>query len=157
MKLRMILLTAFYFICIPSIALAAFDVNSKEFKEVIAQLDMQGHADHEFSTCTVQQVYYEEVEEMLNDGKSEEEIIHYYVDQYGQAALREPDTKGSGMIAWGMPAFAFLLGAGVVGYGIKRLSGIADSKGEGVDSLILSETEHGILSETIEAERRKRF
>jgi len=159
MKRRVILLTAFYLILIPTITLASFDVNSKEFKRVIAQLDMQGHADHEFSTCSIQHVYYDEVTEMLNEGKSEKEIISYYVDQYGQAALREPDTKGSGIIAWGMPAFGFLFGAIVVAFGLKKLTanGVDTVEKRGTSSLNLTEIEKSVLEKTIEKERRKLF
>ena len=40
----------------------------------------------------MKQLYYEEVLEMLNDGMTGEEIIAYYVDQYGQAALKNRDS-----------------------------------------------------------------
>ncbi|MFE8703343.1 cytochrome c-type biogenesis protein CcmH [Cytobacillus sp. FJAT-54145] len=159
MKSKVLLLTAFYLIVIPSLVIANENYNSKEFRDIIVQLDMQGHADHEFSTCTIQKVYYDEVVEMLDQGKSEKEILDYYVSEYGQAALRTPDTKGSGVIAWGMPAFGFLIGAIVVAFGIKRLT-VKEPKVVETSPFLekdYSETEQKILEQTIEEERRKLF
>ncbi|MBP2241497.1 cytochrome c-type biogenesis protein CcmH [Cytobacillus eiseniae] len=136
-----------------------YDYNSKEFKSIINQLDMQGHADHDYSTCSIKKVYYEEVIEALNQGKSEKEILQSYVDEYGQAALRTPATEGSGLIAWIAPAFGFLLGAIIVGYGIKRLTKKKDCTDDHLDAeeMNVSETEKEIIEQTFEEERKKYF
>lgn len=150
------LLVAFYLILVPTVAFGAFNFNSNDFQSVIKQLDMQGHADHDISTCTIKKVYYDEVLESLNGGQSEKEILQAYVDEYGQAALRTPGTDGSGMIAWAAPAFGFLIGAFVVGFGIKRLT----RKNAGSDSLSIEEIpeiEREIIEQTFEEERRKHF
>ncbi|WLR55990.1 hypothetical protein LC048_03205 [Mesobacillus subterraneus] len=52
MNKKILLTTLLLLILIPSIT-TAFTYNSKEFKHIIGQLDMQGHADHELSTCSV--------------------------------------------------------------------------------------------------------
>jgi cytochrome c-type biogenesis protein CcmH len=135
-----------------------FDYNSKEFKSIINQLDMQGHADHDISTCSIKKVYYEEVLESLNSGQSEKEILQAYVDEYGQAALRTPATEGSGIVAWVTPAISFFLGALIVAFGIKKLT----NKSEAAHSISLecneiTETEREIVEITFEEERRKHF
>lgn len=112
----------FSFLLFPGIGFAQlYDYNSKEFQSVISQLDMQGHAKDDFATCSVKQMYFEEVAEMLNDGMNEEEIIQYYVDQYGQAALLEPALDYKGWIAWGMPAAGLAAGAIIVALWLKKL------------------------------------
>lgn len=133
-----------------------FTYNSKEFQSTISKLDMQGHADHDISTCTIKKVYYEEVLEALNEGKTEEEILQSYVDEYGQAALRTPATDGSGIVAWIMPAVGFLLGAIGVGFGIKKLTNRnAESETTSVEEL--PDIEKEIVEQTFEEERRKHF
>ncbi|QED49032.1 cytochrome c-type biogenesis protein CcmH [Cytobacillus dafuensis] len=137
-------------------AKSTYTYNSKEFHSVINKLDMQGHADHDISTCTIKKVYYDEVLEALNEGTSEKEILQSYVDEYGQAALRAPGTEGSGMIAWIMPVIGFILGGIGVGYGIKKLT----NKNASTETLLtneLPETEMKIIEQTFEEERRRHF
>jgi len=156
MKKKILLSTLFLLILVPGLT-TAFTYNSKEFKHIIAQLDMQGHADHELSTCSVKKIYYDEVIEMLNGGKTEKEIIRSYVDEYGQAALRTPGGGTSGWIAWGMPAAGFGVGSVIVGVWLRKLtlkkaeSQIASEKGWD------SEIEKEIASKTFDEERRKLF
>jgi cytochrome c-type biogenesis protein CcmH len=156
MKKKILLSTLFLLILVPGLT-TAFTYNSKEFKHIIAQLDMQGHADHELSTCSVKKIYYDEVIEMLNGGKSEKEIILSYVDEYGQAALRTPGGGTSGWIAWGMPAAGFGIGSVIVVVWLRKLtlkkaeSQILSEKGWD------SEIEKEISSKTFDEERRKLF
>ncbi len=135
-----------------------FDYNSKEFQSIINQLDMQGHADHDISTCSIKKVYYEEVIEALNQGQSEKEILQSYIAEYGQAALRTPAADGSGIIAWITPALGFLLGAVIVGFGIKKLTNKnGDKEAVPFDCVEMTETEKEIVEITFEEERRKHF
>lgn len=156
MKKKVILSTLIFLILIPGLT-AAFTYNSKEFKHIIGQLDMQGHADHELSTCSIKKVYYDEVIEMLNGGKSEPEIIQSYVDEYGQAALRTPGGGTSGWIAWGMPAAGFVIGIIIVGVWLKKLTEKNQANNTAVVSKWESETEREIAEKTFDEERRKRF
>lgn len=156
MKKKVILATFLLLILIPGMT-SAFTYNSKEFKQIISQLDMQGHADHDLSTCSVKKVYYDEVVEMLNGDKSEQEIIQSYVDEYGQAALRTPGGGTSGWIAWGMPAAGFGIGSVIVGIWLRRLTvKKAESQHEGKISWD-SEIEKEIAAKTFDEERRKLF
>jgi len=136
---------------------SAFTVNSQEFKNVIKQLDMQGHADHEFSTCSIQKVYYDEVIEMLNGGMSEEEIIQSYVNEYGQAALRTPATDKSGWIAWGMPFVGLASGIAIVGVWLRKVKGKATDTFDIAEVKWESETEKEIAEKLFEEERMKHF
>lgn len=142
----------------PSLTLANFDYDSKKVFDVMRHLDMQGHADHDFSTCSMQQIYYEEIEEMFDEGMTGEEIVQSYVDEYGQAALREPGKDGNGLVAWVMPVVAFLLGVLIVGFGLKKLTNKGQLKNESQTGYKeISETEAEILAKTFDEERRKHF
>lgn len=156
MKKKILLSTLLFLILIPGLT-TAFTYNSKEFKHIIAQLDMQGHADHELSTCSMKKIYYDEVIEMLNGGKSEKEIIQSYVDEYGQAALRTPGGGTSGWIAWGMPVAGFGIGSVIVGVWLRKLT-LKKAKNQNASERSWeSEVEKEITSKTFDEERRKLF
>lgn len=154
------ILPAILFSCLllfPATGLAQFDYNSKQFQSVVSKLDMQGHSKDDLSTCSVKQTYYKEVAEMLNDGMSEQEIINYYVDQYGQAALKEPGLNKNGLIAWVMPVAGFAAGVFiVVGFWLKRIKGKNRSEAE-TEINWESENEKAITGKIFDEERRKQF
>lgn len=156
MKKKILLSTLLFLILIPGLT-TAFTYNSKEFKHIIAQLDMQGHADHELSTCSMKKIYYDEVIEMLNGGKSENEIIQSYVDEYGQAALRTPGGGTSGWIAWGMPAAGFGIGSVIFGVWLRKLTLKKAKIQNASERSWESEVEKEITSKTFDEERRKLF
>lgn len=151
------LLILLILLTMPTVSFAAgVDYNSLEFRAVISQLDMQGHADHELSTCTVKKVYYDEVLDMLKEGKSEDDIIKSYVNEYGQAALRTPGNDLNGVIAWVMPAVALVIGTIIVTRWIKRIA-LRENKKELEIINWNSETDQEIFEKTIDEERRKFF
>lgn len=156
MKSKIILTTLLTILLVPSLVFAAFTVNSKEFHHVVDQLDMQGHADHELSTCSVKKVYYEEVVDMLNDGKSEDDIIQTYVEEYGQAALRTPGTDLGGILAWTMPVIGLGIGIVIVTIWIKRITNNKQTQPQ-QEIIWESETEREIFEKTMDEERRKFF
>ncbi len=135
-----------------------FTYNSKAFKRVVEQLDMQGHADHDLSTCSVKNVYFEEVIDMLEEGMNEEEIIDSYVSEYGQTALKTPDTAGAGLLAWLMPFAGVIAGAVLLVIGLRKFIG-KTGKGNirNQTQNHSSDTEDAIIQQTIEEERRKLF
>lgn len=152
-----ILLVFVLLMIIPTVTLADYDYNSKEFKAVVNELDMQGHANDELSTCSVKQMYYEEVTEMLNEGMTSEEILDYYVAEYGQAALREPASNKSGLIAWGMPVVGVVAGISIVTIWIRRFK--KNGKLDDMQPTLEwdSELDKEITEKIFEEERRKHF
>ena len=156
MNKKILLTTILFLILIPGLT-TAFTYNSEEFKHIIGQLDMQGHADHELSTCSVKKIYYDEVVEMLNGGKSDKEIIQSYVEEYGQAALRTPGGGTSGWIAWGMPAAGFGIGSIIVGIWLRKLTLKNAEAKTSAQHQWESEVEKEIASKTFDEERRKLF
>jgi len=60
------------------------------------------------------------VRELVAEGKSEEEILAYFEQSYGEWARLQPKTSGSTLLVWVLPPLALLLGlALVVLYGRK--------------------------------------
>lgn len=157
MKRTFLLLMTLCLLLIPTMTLAEYDFNSKEFQAVISKLDMQGHANDDYATCTVKQMYYEEVLEMLQSGMSSEEILQFYVDEYGQAALREPARDKSGLIAWGMPVIGLVSGAAIVAFMIRKMKGKPNEVNDGQDSIWESEIDKEVAEKLFDEERRKHF
>lgn len=158
--MKKILFCFIFFIIVSPInhVFAEYDFNSQEFKEVIEQLDMQGHSNDDYATCSVKRMYYDEVLSMLNDGMKPKEILQYYVDEYGQAALKEPSKDKNGLIAWGMPIIGLLAGGAIVFTWLRK---IKNGKGEDhpLDKVQVweSETEKEIAEKLFDEERRKHF
>ncbi|QOY38308.2 cytochrome c-type biogenesis protein CcmH [Anaerobacillus isosaccharinicus] len=93
-------------------SLLSYDINSPEVKEIASKFSMQGHADHDISTCSTKQTYYNEIAELLNEGKTKAEIFDYYLSMYGEEGLRVPKKEGFSLLAWTTP-FMVLTIAGV--------------------------------------------
>jgi len=48
--------------------------------------------------------------ELIRDGKSDEEIIQYFVKRYGEWILRSPTKTGFNLILWMLPGIGILIG-----------------------------------------------
>jgi cytochrome c-type biogenesis protein CcmH len=51
------------------------------------------------------------VRELLQQGKSPDEIRAYFVSRYGDFVLLEPPKRGFNLLVWGLPFVALLVGA----------------------------------------------
>jgi len=49
------------------------------------------------------------IRNLLEEGKSEEEVLQYFVDRYGEWILRNPQKKGFNLLLWGLPGVVTLL------------------------------------------------
>lgn len=54
------------------------------------------------------------IEQKLAQGESREQIIDYFVAQYGEQVLASPPKKGFNLVAWILPFVAILVGGGVI-------------------------------------------
>jgi cytochrome c-type biogenesis protein CcmH len=50
------------------------------------------------------------IRKKLEEGKSKEEIIAYFVDRYGETILGAPPPKGANWLLWILPALALVAG-----------------------------------------------
>ncbi len=55
-----------------------------------------------------------EIKAQLAEGWTEEEIINYFAEQYGERVLAEPERKGFTSLVWILPVIALLLGLVIV-------------------------------------------
>jgi cytochrome c-type biogenesis protein CcmH len=55
-------------------------------------------------------------------GQSDAEIRAYYVSRYTEKILETPSNSGLGIIAWGLPTLAVILGAGGIVVAVRRWS-----------------------------------
>ena len=51
---------------------------------------------------------------MLAEGLSKEEIVQFYVKQYGQVVLAKPPYVGSGILAYALPGIVLMLSAAFI-------------------------------------------
>ncbi len=65
-----------------------------------------------------------EVLDLMNQGKSDEEIKRFLVDRYGEFVLYKPDIAGNTWLLWFGPALLLLAGAAIV-FRIVRKRGAA--------------------------------
>lgn len=46
----------------------------------------------------------------IDDGQSDEDIRQAYVDRYGESILLKPEGGGLGVVVWGLPVAALIIG-----------------------------------------------
>lgn len=56
----------------------------------------------------------DQIVEQMKSGKSKEEIIAFFVDEYGEQILSSPTKRGFNLTAWVLPFVAVIFGTGAV-------------------------------------------
>ena len=69
--------------------------------------------------CDTQEAMVKLIEQKLAQGQSEEEIIQFFVAQYGEQVLAAPLKRGFNLVAWVLPFAAILGGGGVIYIALK--------------------------------------
>jgi cytochrome c-type biogenesis protein CcmH len=70
--------------------------------------------------CTVSSSMLKELGAMVNRGDSEDKITQTFVQEFGTTVYAEPPKSGFSLVAWLMPVFYFLIGAGIVVFFIMK-------------------------------------
>lgn len=122
---------------VAALGLWVYQVNQKS--EVVSQsASLQGrilviasllHAPGDENTMTVansslstaNKMRYE-IQQDLLAGKSQSQIIHEFVSEYGEQVLATPSFRGFGSMVWTLPALVLLLLALLVVFVIRRLT-----------------------------------
>ncbi|MEE8600233.1 cytochrome c-type biogenesis protein [Euzebya tangerina] len=60
-----------------------------------------------------------QIEEFVAEGRSEEEIIRYYTDRYGDWVLLDPPARGATLALWLAPGVLAAGGVGLVGLQVR--------------------------------------
>ena len=69
--------------------------------------------------CASREAMVALIEQKLAQGQSEEQIIQFFVAQYGEQVLAAPTKRGFNLTAWVLPFAAILAGGGVVYIALK--------------------------------------
>jgi len=70
--------------------------------------------------CETAKGELQQVDEMLNKGMSEQQIIDAFVSQYGTVVYVEPPTHGFGLVAWLMPIVYAIVGLALVMFIVRK-------------------------------------
>ena len=81
--------------------------------------DCEGLSVADSSTSTARAIR-REIRARVDHGESDEEIRQAYVDRYGESILLNPEGGGLGIIVWGLPIAALLVGAVGLGFALRR-------------------------------------
>ncbi len=95
----------------------------------------------------------EEIRLRLAQGWTEEEILQYFVDQYGARVLAEPPRTGLNWLAYIVPPVAFLLGAYILFRAMRSWRALANQPVEAEPPVVEEKDEY---VSRLEEELRKR-
>ena len=70
--------------------------------------------------CDTAKAELKEVDQLLSQGKTEQQIIDAFVTEYGTVVYVEPPKKGFGLVAWLMPVFYSIVGLGLVVFVVRK-------------------------------------
>ena len=65
----------------------------------------------EASSTSAARAIRRDIRARVDDGQSDEDIRQAYVDRYGESILLKPEGGGLGVVVWGLPVAALILGA----------------------------------------------
>jgi len=75
--------------------------------------------------CTVPEIGAQaslrQIDELLNKGMSDQQVIDAFVAKYGAVVYVEPPKKGFGLVAWIMPFFYFFAGLALVVFVVRKM------------------------------------
>jgi len=109
MKIRLlaVLLSLAMALIVP--ATAAYALTSKDIeKELMCQCGCTMVVD--VCDCDTANQIRAKISEMINQGQNKDQIIGYFVSQYGEKMLSSPTKKGFNLVAWIVPFAAVAAG-----------------------------------------------
>jgi cytochrome c-type biogenesis protein CcmH len=62
------------------------------------------------------------VRELISEGRSDQEVLDFFVARYGEFVLMRPTTEGANLILWLAGPGLFVLGAGIAAVYLRRRS-----------------------------------
>jgi cytochrome c-type biogenesis protein CcmH len=88
------------------------------------------------------------IEEKVQAGESDQQILDYFVQRYGEDVLSEPPKSGFHLTLWWVPVVGLLAGAGIVVLYLREMSGRppADGESDGERDSELEDLAHEALS-----------
>lgn len=106
-------------ICLPTLFLLAVPASALSLEEVANELVCQcgcelvlNSCNH--SDCGVAIPMREAIKQKIGRGETLEQIVSFYVSQYGEVVLSSPTKKGFNLTVWILPFIALAVGAGII-------------------------------------------
>jgi cytochrome c-type biogenesis protein CcmH len=96
----------------PAVVIAQEEPTYDEINNIASKLNCPTCSGISLSDCptvTCQQ-WRDQIGDLLKKGYTEEEVLNYFVTQYGQQVLQEPPRTGSTLFLWMLPGVALLIG-----------------------------------------------
>lgn len=109
--------------CLPtvySIALAQ-DPNYDKVNEIAKRLNCPTCAGLNLADCHTQtcEQWREQINDLLKQGYTDEEVINYFTARYGDQVLQEPPKSGWTLVLWMAPLIMILAGGGLLFYALR--------------------------------------
>ena len=70
--------------------------------------------------CETQEAMTALIEQQIADGQTKEQIIQFFVAQYGEEVLASPPKRGFNLTAWILPFAVILGGGGIIYISLKK-------------------------------------
>ncbi|MGJ7922031.1 cytochrome c-type biogenesis protein CcmH [Neobacillus sp. LXY-4] len=131
-----------------------FDYSNPEFQATVDMLSMEGHGNDDVASCSVKQLYYQEVAEMFEKGMTKQEILDYYVEELGVQALKAPPKKGFNLTLWVTPFLLIFLVLILIFILIKKWKKLTPALQTGTEQPV-TDIETEIYHSIIEEERKQ--
>lgn len=126
-------------ILLPALTFAAIDVyqfdsveHEQRFRGLIEQLRCPKCQNQSISDsdADIAQDMRAQVATMIRDGRSDDEIVDYFTERYGDFVNYKPPVNAQTLILWAGPVVVFVIGFVLVLVQIRRAKVLAVSKGE---------------------------
>lgn len=137
-----------------SLADANYDISDPVFRSTVDMLSMEGHGNDDLATCSVKQLYYQEVGAMFKKGMTKQQILDYYVKEQGIQALKVPPKTGFNLMLWVTPFALLFIVFLLIFFLIKRWKKNQYSA-QTVETELATDIGNDIYSSLIEEERKK--
>lgn len=126
-------------ILLSALSFAAIDVyqfesveHEQRFRGLIEQLRCPKCQNQSISDsdADIAQDMRTQVASMIRDGRSDDEIVGYFTERYGDFVNYKPPINAQTLILWAGPVFVFIVGFVLVLVQIRRAKRLAELKGE---------------------------
>lgn len=134
MTKRVIVLVVLFVVLVPGVVLAqggegdttpVREITADEVNDLSSQLYCPVCENIPLDVCGTEACarWREQVRTLLEEGKDDEEVIDYFVTQFGERVVGTPRDPLLNLFSWAIPAGAVLIGLGVVGFVLVRWRG----------------------------------
>jgi cytochrome c-type biogenesis protein CcmH len=114
-------------------------VRASELSTELRCPDCEGLSVADSSTTTARAIR-REIRARVDRGESDEEIRQAYVDRYGESILLKPEGGGLGIVVWGLPIAALLIGAVGLAFALRRWRREPHLHATGADEALVART-----------------